>query len=129
MSTATTAAGALSDVLQRCRGQQQEWAALTVRQRLRPVRALRHLLVTEHERLCEAVGRDLGKSLEETLAAEVLPLAEACRFLEREATRLLRPQRVPGRHRPLWLWRQADTVYRRPRGLVGIIGTWNYPLF
>src|SRR5262249_55224162 len=85
--------------------------------------------VTEHERLCDAVGRDLGKGLEETLAAEVLPLAEACRYLERSAAQLLRPLRVPGKHRPLWLWRQSDTVYRRPRRLVGLIGTWNSPLF
>jgi acyl-CoA reductase-like NAD-dependent aldehyde dehydrogenase len=36
---------------------------------------------------------------------------------------------VAQRHRPLWLWGQRDTVHRRPRGVVGIIGTWNYPLF
>src|SRR5439155_9998895 len=57
-----------------------------------------------------------------------LPLATACRFLERQAGALLRPRRVPGRQRPLWLWGQGDTVHRRPRGVVGIIGTWNYPL-
>src|SRR5262249_19581292 len=35
----------------------------------------------------------------------------------------------PRRLRPLWLFGERDTVYRRPRGVVGIIGTWNYPLF
>src|SRR5262249_41549737 len=40
-----------------------------------------------------------------------------------------RPRRVPGRLRPLWMFGQSDTVHRRPRGVVGIIGTWNYPLF
>src|SRR5947209_8854614 len=118
----------LSEALARCREQQADWVSVPVRKRLRLVRAFRHLLVNECDRLCEAVGRDLGKPVEETLAAEILPLAAACRFLEREAGRLLRPARVPGKHRPLWLWGQSDTVYRRPRGVVGIIGTWNYPL-
>src|SRR5262249_47421999 len=31
--------------------------------------------------------------------------------------------------RPTWLWGQGDTVHRRPRGFVGVIGTWNYPLY
>jgi acyl-CoA reductase-like NAD-dependent aldehyde dehydrogenase len=70
----------------------------------------------------------VGKSFEETLAGELLPFAEACRFLSRQAARLLRPRNVSRRHLPLWLWPQTDAVYRRPRGLIGIIGTWNYPL-
>lgn len=99
-----------------------------MRQRVRPVRVLRQLLVRECRALYKAVADDLDKPYEETLASEILPLAAACRFLEREAARLLRPRTVPKRHRPVWLWPQKDTVYRRPRGLVGIIGTWNYPL-
>jgi acyl-CoA reductase-like NAD-dependent aldehyde dehydrogenase len=70
----------------------------------------------------------MGKPYEETLAGEILPLAAACRFLERAAARILQPRRVSRRHLPLWLWPQSDTVHRRPRGLVGIIGTWNYPV-
>src|SRR5262249_5533102 len=57
------------------------------------------------------------------------PTADACRFLLRQAEKLLRPRRVPSGQRPIWLWGQSDTVHRAPRGVVGIIGTWNYPLF
>jgi acyl-CoA reductase-like NAD-dependent aldehyde dehydrogenase len=86
------------------------------------------LLASDWETLAEAVHRDVDKSRAETLATEILPLAAACRYLEQQARFLLRPHRVPGRQRPLWLWGQSDTVYRRPRGIVGIIGTWNFPL-
>ena len=128
MSATLTAVAPLSDVLSRCRQQQQAWSRLSVRERLRPVAELRRLLVAERQQLCEAVGRDLAKPADEALAADVLPLADACRFLQQEAARLLRPRRVPTRLRPVWLMGQRDTVYRRPRGIVGIIGTWNYPL-
>jgi acyl-CoA reductase-like NAD-dependent aldehyde dehydrogenase len=127
MST-TTALTPLSERLQHCRRQQEAWARLPVRRRLGPVRAFRRLLVTESRRLCDAVARDLGKTPAETVGGDILPLADACRFLERAAAWLLRPRRVPGRHRPLWLFGQDDAVHRRPRGIVGIIGTWNYPL-
>src|SRR5260370_31199956 len=123
MSTACTPTCSIAEITHQCREQQQAWARLPVRQRLRPVRALRHLLVEECQALCDAVVHDLNKPPEETLAGEILPLAAACRFLEREARRLLRPRSVARRHRPLWLWPQRDTVYRRPRGLGAIIGT------
>jgi acyl-CoA reductase-like NAD-dependent aldehyde dehydrogenase len=128
MDSTTLLTGPLSDILPKSRRRQQAWADLPVRERLRPVRALRGLLAREWEGLCAAVSRDVGKPAEETLATEILPLAEACRFLEREARRLLAPRRVPRRLRPLWLWGQRDRVFRRPHGLVAIIGTWNYPL-
>jgi acyl-CoA reductase-like NAD-dependent aldehyde dehydrogenase len=125
----STTATPLSEAIAECRRQQQAWAKLSVAQRLRPVRALRSLLVTECDTLVDAVVRDLGKSEEEAIGGDVLPLAEACRFLDREAARLLRPRRVSLLSTPVWLWPQSDTVHRRPHGLVGVIGTWNYPIF
>lgn len=122
----TTDLGASVD---RARAAQRPWAELPVRQRLRSVLAFRHLLVRYADRLADVISRDVGKSANEALAGEVLPTADACHFLEREAATLLRPRRVSSRSRPLWLMGQSDVVERRPRGVVGIIGTWNYPLF
>jgi acyl-CoA reductase-like NAD-dependent aldehyde dehydrogenase len=128
MITQTIPVSELSEAVHRGRQCQHEWARLSVRQRLKPVKEFRHLLVTESGALLGAVNRDLGKAADECLAGEILPLAEACRFLQRAASRLLRPRRVSGSYRPLWLMGQSDRVYRQPRGLIGIIGTWNYPV-
>jgi acyl-CoA reductase-like NAD-dependent aldehyde dehydrogenase len=119
----------VSDQVASARAAQATWAALPLRARMRPVRALRRLLAADADSLCAAVTVDVGKSVPEILGGDILPLAAACRFLEQQAPRILRPRRVPGRHRPLWLMGQEDTVHRRPRGVVGIIGTWNYPIF
>lgn len=127
--TLTTSPATLDNRLVRARDAQLIWHRLSMRHRLAVVRTFRHLLVRDCDALCAAVARDLDKPATETLACEVLPLADACRFVERRAVRLLQPQRVPTRWRPLWLWGQRDTVLRRPRGIVGIIGTWNYPLY
>jgi acyl-CoA reductase-like NAD-dependent aldehyde dehydrogenase len=129
MSTITISASRVDDLVTKARAAQQSWWRLSVSERVRPVRALRHLLATEYESLCDAVARDIGKPAEETLGGDVLPLAEACRYLERRAARLLAPRRVSSGVRPLWMFGQVDAIHRRPRGVVGIIGTWNYPLF
>lgn len=117
------------EAVQQCCQQQEAWAATDLAQRLRPLHVLRRLMVAECDALCAAVKEDVGKVPAEVLGGEVLPLADACRFLTREAAALLRPRRLSLRSRPLWLWGQRDVVHRRPRGVVGLIGTWNYPLF
>lgn len=129
MSTISTPRSNLAEGLHRCRRAQEAWAQLPVRDRLRPIRTLRHLLVENADRLCDTVAQDIGKPVSETLAGDILPLAAACRFLERQASRLLNPRAVARRLRPIWLPGQRDTVHRRPHGVVGIIGTWNYPIF
>jgi acyl-CoA reductase-like NAD-dependent aldehyde dehydrogenase len=111
-----------------CREVQREWCERSFRERLVCVRSFRRLLVSEGDALCKAARTDLDKGVEEVLGGEVLPLADACKFLESHAANLLQPRRVGFWSRPLWLLRQRDTIFRRPRGVIGIIGTWNYPL-
>jgi acyl-CoA reductase-like NAD-dependent aldehyde dehydrogenase len=125
----TTDVKHLNDRCSRAREAARAWQRRSVRERLGPIRSLRHLFVETCDSLCDAVARDLGKPAAEAVGSDILPLADACRFLERQAARVLRSRRVPGRLRPLWLFGQRDIVHRRPRGVVGIIGTWNFPLF
>jgi len=109
-----------------CRDAQSRWAERSLRERLQSVRAFRHLVVTEADRLMAAVEADVNRLPGEVLGSDVLPLADGCRFLERRAASILEPRRVRGS--PVWLLGQKDIVHRRPWGVVGIIGTWNYPL-
>src|SRR4051794_37031994 len=108
----------VGEQIERLRAAQPAWARLPVRDRLRPIHTLRRLVADECDALCDAVRRDVGKAPEETIGGDLLPLADACLFLEREAARLLRPRRVPVAQRPVWLWGEADAVHRRPRGIV-----------
>src|SRR4051794_28578776 len=107
---------------------QRAWADRPMRERLAIVRRLRHLFAEHAERLCLATTHDVGRSADEVLGTDVLPSADALRFLERQAKRILRPRKVPGRFRPWWLLGERETVHRRPHGVVGVIGTWNYPI-
>jgi acyl-CoA reductase-like NAD-dependent aldehyde dehydrogenase len=129
MSTASIVEVPLAQRIAAGRRAQQAWSQRSVHERLRPVRALRRLLVTACDQLCEALARDVGKTSEEAIGGDILPFADALQFLQRQASRVLRPKRVSRRLLPLWLWPQSDVIHRRPRGLVGIIGTWNYPVF
>ncbi len=68
------------------------------------------------------------RSTADTLTAEILPLLEAARFLERRAAGLLAPVRLGSAGRPLWLAGVEQVVIRAPFGAVLILGPSNYPL-
>jgi aldehyde dehydrogenase (NAD+) len=71
----------------------------------------------------------LARNRADTLAAEVLPLLAACKFLEQSAATILRPRKLGRRGLPFWLSGVESTVERVPLGTVLVIGPANYPLF
>jgi acyl-CoA reductase-like NAD-dependent aldehyde dehydrogenase len=111
------------------RAAQAGWAAVPLRHRLRTVRRARHLIAGRVDELVAAVDGSLARRRGETLAAEVLPLAQACRFLERRAGRVLRPRRAGSVVSRLVPFVPAVEVRREPFGVVLIVGPGNYPLF
>lgn len=118
----------ISDLISAARRVQSRWAAQSVAYRLSIIRGLRGLLVEEADALAQSSARLRGRPVAEALVSEVLPLAEACRFLEENAARLLAPQRLDSWTRPLWLSGVRTEIRREPHGLVLVIGPGNYPL-
>ena len=111
---------------------QQVWAETSLRERLALLRRARHRIAELGVHIAQSVRCDqpgaLHRSVADTLVSEVLPLAEACRFLEREAGWILAPQRLSTWNRPFWLRRVTAETRREPLGVVLIIAPANYPL-
>ena len=105
------------------------WAALPVRGRLRVLRAARHLMAQRAEEFAAAISPALARNHADTLVTELLPLLAACKFLERDAERLLKPRKLGLSGRPLWMGGVRAEVHREPLGHVLVIGPANFPLF
>ncbi len=111
------------------RAAQAAWAAVPVRRRLPVIRRLRFLLVREAGRLAAECAAIRGVEAAEVLTTELLPLAEACRFLESESVSLLETQFLGRDSQPIWLSGVHTEVRREPLGVVLILSPSNYPLF
>ena len=109
------------------RGAQQRWAATPLRDRLRVLRKLRHAIAADAVALAGSIPSP-NRTIGEKIVSEVLPLADALRFLERYAARALRPVRWGAASRPAWLWGVRLRVLREPLGVVLIVSPSNYPL-
>ncbi|TNF79039.1 MAG: aldehyde dehydrogenase family protein [Acidobacteria bacterium] len=107
---------------------QPQWARVPLSDRLAVVRRFRHRLAETGLEIAATVATPQRRGTTETMTAEVLPLLDACRFLERTASGLLAPRRLGSRWRPLWLAGSQVELRREPFGVVLVIGPSNYPL-
>jgi len=91
------------------------------------VRELRYALVEAREAMIGAIVQDVQRPAAEILPTEILPTAAALAHLETMAPTVLAPRWA--NRAPFWLLGTRARVERAPWGVVGVIGTWNYPLF
>jgi succinate-semialdehyde dehydrogenase/glutarate-semialdehyde dehydrogenase len=102
---------------------QPQWAGTPARERSAVIDRFHDLLFEEESALCDAIQWENGKARTHA-ADEVLYLARVCRYYARTAPGLLKPKRRLGAF-PL-ITRVKEL--RQPKGVVGVISPWNYPL-
>ncbi|HMB55507.1 MAG TPA: aldehyde dehydrogenase family protein, partial [Thermoanaerobaculia bacterium] len=128
----TAPEGTVSAAVATARRVQPAWAARPVAERLAVVRRLRTALGERGGDLAALSARtDVAGwlSRSEALAAEVVPLADACAFLVRRGAELLAARRPGAVGRPAWLAGVELEVRRAPHGVVLVVAPSNYPIF
>jgi acyl-CoA reductase-like NAD-dependent aldehyde dehydrogenase len=116
------------EAVEQARAAQARWAATPLGDRLDRLKRLRHAIAARAEELVSALSAVPGRDPSLSLTAEIAPLADAIRFLERAAPGLLRAKRLGARGRPVWLFGHEARISRAPLGVVLVIGPSNYPL-
>ncbi|HEX3348845.1 MAG TPA: aldehyde dehydrogenase family protein [Acetobacteraceae bacterium] len=107
------------------RAAQIGWAGMPLSQRLAILGRTRRTMAHDPESLIGTLADH--RPIADTIAAELIPLADAIWFLETAAPRLLRRRRLR-RGRPLWLAGVSAEVRREPLGVVLILAPANFPL-
>src|ERR1043165_1200142 len=83
----------LDPTLRQARAAQLAWAAKPLRERLKPIAALRACLARDPAPLAGVVAKEIGKSRFEAIGTEILPTAETCAFLVSRAHKILAPRK------------------------------------
>lgn len=102
---------------------QQSWATLTVRERSRILLKFHDAVIARRDEALDIVQRETGKARAHA-AEEWLDVAINARYYGRISARVLRARRRRGAL-PLVV---GTWEVRHPKGVVGIVSPWNYPL-
>ena len=95
-----------------------EWSSLPVAERCARLMRWHGTIGRETEELAACVTREIGKPLQESLGADILPSLAGLEWLAKNAPKTLRDRRV-----------RYGSMSAQPLGVIGVIGTWNYPVF
>ena len=110
--------------VQRARAAQPGWGALSFADRARALRRLTHRMLADPT-LIDALVGESGKPRYEAEAIELFYTCELTRYYTGRIGR--RALRDDLRHPFVFANKRARVVYH-PRGVVGVIGPWNWPL-
>ena len=94
--------------------------------RRRTLAALEEILVVHQDALAEAISTDFGnRSIHESKLLEVFPTITGLVDTRKKLKKWMRPRR---RHVSVWFLGAKNRVIPQPKGVVGIVAPWNYPL-
>src|SRR6202022_1268056 len=111
------------ETVQQARAAQTEWARKPFAERRAVLLRFQELLLERAEEFCDHLTRENGKTRNESLFMEVLPVADAVHWYATHAEKALADERIP-----LHLFPHKKSYLRfYPRGVIGIISPWNYP--
>lgn len=113
-------------IVRRAREAQKAWGELSPRDRADAIAKVKRRLLSRAEEIATLVRQECGKPIEEAALAEVLPNADLIDYWTASIEELLEgttldldPIAYPGK---------IGRVHREPRGVVGLISPWNYPV-
>jgi coniferyl-aldehyde dehydrogenase len=99
----------------------------SLEERRRRLTALEKILVDNSEAIAEAIQQDFGhRSVEESKILEIFPCIDGIRDAKRRVRKWMKPQK---RHVSVLFATGKNRLLPQPKGVVGIVSPWNYPLF
>ena len=121
----STAPGDIPGIFEQARAAQRKWAALSIRKRLDCLMAGKEFLLANTDEYARIITLDNGKTLLESLAAEIYPVLDMYRFIATDGARALRGAKLNTPIFPIARIESGNVF--EPVGVAGIISPWNYP--
>ena len=111
------------ETVQAAKAAQVEWARKSFAERRDLLLRFKDLLLQRADEFCDHISRENGKTRNEALFMEVLPVADAVHWYAHKAGKLLKDEKLS-----LHMFPHKKSYLRfYPRGVIGLISPWNYP--
>ena len=136
LATATPASSAapdnaqlprIDDVFNRQKAASRQTAYPSINERITHLDRLARLLEDHQDAIAEAISTDFGnRAAQESKVLELFGLISGCNYTKKRLKKWAKPQK---RHVGMAFFGASNTVIPQPKGVVGVVTPWNYPLF
>jgi len=114
----------VNSAVDKAREAQKSWAKSSFKQRKAVLLHILNHVLTHADELCDYIVKDSGKTYENAMLGEIMPICNKIKWLIKNGEKHLRPESVGS---GLMLHKKARIEYL-PLGVVACIIPWNYPL-
>ena len=99
----------------------------TLNERLANLKRLKAMVLKHETEICDAINADFSsRSKDETLIAEIMSVVSGINYCMKNLKKWMKPEK---RHVNLLFQPASAKVIYQPKGVVGIVVPWNYPVF
>jgi acyl-CoA reductase-like NAD-dependent aldehyde dehydrogenase len=102
---------------------QVEWGQRSLAERCAVLTQVKNAIIDRTDDICNLLSKEQGKPRVEAMVHEVANLVDLIHYFTAEADRILAPEPIPLH----LLKHRASYLHWKPRGVIGIIGPWNFP--
>ncbi len=124
VEAATPRADRIPDLFHRLQANQAAVKRSTASQRAAKLERLRDAILQREQQICDALYADFRKAPMESQISELLPSLVELRDAIKHVHKWMRPAKVAT---PMTLVGTHSTIHYEPKGVVLLIGPWNYP--
>lgn len=95
--------------------------------RIGNLKKLERILADNEDAIAEAISKDFGhRAVQESKLVDVFLPLDGLRYCRKRLRKWMKPQK---RGTSIWFQPGSSRVLPQPKGVVGVIAPWNYPLF
>lgn len=116
----------VQQAVQAARQRQSEWAARSLSQRADALKALAAFVLSRADELTQILADETGRSLLAARFPEVALIGDYVKGAVKVGQQALAPEKI--KLSPLDMPGKRGVIEQVPRGVVGVIAPWNYPL-
>jgi succinate-semialdehyde dehydrogenase/glutarate-semialdehyde dehydrogenase len=113
----------VAEAAAKARVAQVEWSQRSLAERCTVLTQVKNVILDRTDEICDLLSKEQGKPRVEAMVHEVANLVDLIHYFTGEADRILAPEPIPLH----LLKHRASYLHWKPRGVIGVIGPWNFP--
>jgi acyl-CoA reductase-like NAD-dependent aldehyde dehydrogenase len=109
------------------RDAQSAWAKVSLKKRAQALKNFCDMLYAQADAIAELIHQEVGKPIHDALETDIAAALSIVRYTARMGAKRLEPRWIPPDRLSLLLGRLHWETWH-PRGVIGVIAPWNYPI-